>query len=62
MEGNLYAGINLTWKYTKCTCPLTMNDYINTVLIKYNHLQPKIHLLSPYKATPIIYGARAQYT
>ena len=39
-----------------------MNDYINTVLIKYNHLQPKTCRLSPYIATPIIYGTQAQYT
>ena len=39
-----------------------MNDYINTVLVIYNHLQPKMHHLSPYKATPVIYGAKMQNT
>ena len=39
-----------------------MNDCINTVLIKYNHPQHKMCCLSLYKATPIIYGAKAQYT
>eukprot|EP00804_Cyclotella_cryptica_P017724 CCRYP_001164-RA/>CCRYP_001164-RA protein AED:0.37 eAED:0.27 QI:0/0/0/1/0.33/0.25/4/0/1265 len=61
-KGDLYAGINLTWDYAKRTCRLSMEDYINTVLTKYNHRQPKRPVLSPYKAAPITYGAKIQYT
>ena len=61
-KGDLYAGINLTWDYTKRTCRLSMEDYIDTVLTKYNHQKPKRPVLSPYKAAPITYGAKIQYT
>jgi hypothetical protein len=39
-----------------------MEDYIDTVLAKYNHQRPKKPVLSPYKAAPISYGAKVQYT
>ncbi|KAL7501874.1 hypothetical protein ACHAXN_000047, partial [Cyclotella atomus] len=39
-----------------------MEDYIDTVLTKYNHQRPKKPVLSPYKAAPISYGAKVQYT
>jgi hypothetical protein len=61
-NGDLYAGINLAWNYSKRTCRLSMADYIETVLTKYNHQRPRRPILSPYKAAPIIYGATAQYT
>jgi hypothetical protein len=56
-KGNLYSRINLEWNYTSRTC-----QYIDTVLTKYNHQRPKKPVLSPYKATPISYGAKVQYT
>jgi hypothetical protein len=61
-NGDLYSGINLNWDYIKRTCRLSMEDYIDTVLTKYNHQQPKKPVLSPYKATPISYGAKVQYS
>eukprot|EP00804_Cyclotella_cryptica_P029094 CCRYP_005281-RA/>CCRYP_005281-RA protein AED:0.19 eAED:0.20 QI:0/0/0/0.71/0.16/0/7/0/1210 len=61
-KGDLYAGINLAWNYSNRTCRLSMEDYIDTVLTKYNHQRPKQPVLSPYKAAPIIYGAKVQYT
>eukprot|EP00956_Cyclotella_meneghiniana_P023402 scaffold45578_cov41-Cyclotella_meneghiniana.AAC.1 len=62
-DGDLYARIsNLDWNYTKRTCRLSMEDYIDTVLTKYNHQRPKKPVLSPYKAAPIVYGAKVQYS
>eukprot|EP00804_Cyclotella_cryptica_P000823 CCRYP_001070-RA/>CCRYP_001070-RA protein AED:0.36 eAED:0.36 QI:0/-1/0/1/-1/1/1/0/335 len=61
-QGNLYAGINLDWNYTNRTCRLTMDNYIATVLSKYNHPTPKKRQLFPSKAAPIIYGATTQLT
>jgi hypothetical protein len=52
----------LIWDYTKCTYPLAMEDYIDTILTKYNHQRPKKPVLSPYIAAPISYGAKVQYT
>jgi hypothetical protein len=61
-KGDLYAGINLAWNYKKRTCRLSMEEYIATVLFKYNHPKPKKRQLSPSKAAPIIYGAKTQLT
>eukprot|EP00804_Cyclotella_cryptica_P009897 CCRYP_014166-RA/>CCRYP_014166-RA protein AED:0.44 eAED:0.44 QI:0/-1/0/1/-1/1/1/0/170 len=61
-KGDLYAGINLAWNYSNRTCRLSMEDYIDAVLTKYIHQRPKRPVLSPYKAAPIIYGAKIQYT
>jgi hypothetical protein len=61
-KGNLYSGINLDWNYSKRTCRLSMEDYIETVLTKYNHKRPKKPVLSPYKAAVINYGAKIQYS
>eukprot|EP00804_Cyclotella_cryptica_P006569 CCRYP_021175-RA/>CCRYP_021175-RA protein AED:0.46 eAED:0.46 QI:0/-1/0/1/-1/1/1/0/211 len=61
-KGDLYAGINLAWNYSNRTCCLSMDDYIETVLTKYNHQRPKRPVLSPYKAAPIIYGTKVLYT
>ena len=61
-NGDLYAGINLVWNYKKRTCRLTMDEYIATVLLKYNHPIPKKRQLSPSKAAPINFGAKTQFT
>jgi hypothetical protein len=61
-KGDLYSGINLDWNYSKRTCRLSMEDYIETVLTKYNHKHPKRPVLSPYKAAVINYGAKIQYS
>jgi hypothetical protein len=53
-KGDLYSGINLEWNYTARTCRLSMEDYIDTILTKYNHQQPKKPVLP--------YGAKVQYT
>eukprot|EP00804_Cyclotella_cryptica_P016130 CCRYP_004246-RA/>CCRYP_004246-RA protein AED:0.35 eAED:0.35 QI:0/0/0/0.75/1/1/4/0/1339 len=61
-KGDLYAGINLAWNYSARSCRLTMKEYIATLLFKYNHPPPKKRQLSPFKATPIVYGAKTQFS
>eukprot|EP00804_Cyclotella_cryptica_P017822 CCRYP_001229-RA/>CCRYP_001229-RA protein AED:0.18 eAED:0.18 QI:0/0/0/0.66/1/1/3/0/737 len=61
-KGDLYAGINLAWNYSARSCRLTMKEYIGTLLFKYNHPPPKKRQLSPFKATPIVYGAKTQFS
>jgi hypothetical protein len=39
-----------------------MEEYIATVLFKYNHQMPEKRQLSPPKAAPIIYGDETQLT
>ena len=60
-EVDLYTGINLKWDYTHSTFCLTMDDYIADLRLKWNHPNPKKRQLSPYKHTPILYGAKIQY-
>ena len=60
-KGDLYAGINLTWDYTKRTCRLSMEDYIAELRAKFNHPDPKKPQHSPHRHTPIVYGAKVQY-
>eukprot|EP00804_Cyclotella_cryptica_P024748 CCRYP_001721-RA/>CCRYP_001721-RA protein AED:0.42 eAED:0.42 QI:0/-1/0/1/-1/1/1/0/149 len=55
------SGINLEWNYTKCTCRLTMQEYIANVLTKYVHPHPKKPVLLPYKAATISFGTKVQY-
>ncbi|KAL7489592.1 hypothetical protein ACHAW6_015259 [Cyclotella cf. meneghiniana] len=61
-QGNLYSGINLHWDYIKHNCHLTMHNYIDTVLTKYNHSPPRKPVISPFKATPITFGVKVQHT
>ena len=64
-KGDLYSGINLQWNYhpahTKKNVHLTMYNYISNLLIKFTHPNPKKPQHSPYKHTPILYGAKIQY-
>eukprot|EP00804_Cyclotella_cryptica_P024923 CCRYP_011831-RA/>CCRYP_011831-RA protein AED:0.37 eAED:0.37 QI:0/0/0/1/1/1/2/0/402 len=58
--GTKFAGIDITWDYTKRTFRLTMDTYITTLLLKYNHPQPCIPQHAPHKHREIIYGAKEQ--
>ena len=44
-EGTKFAGIDLSWNYhahhADRTCRISMKDYIDKVLLKYNHPFPK---------------------
>ncbi|KAL7475945.1 hypothetical protein ACHAW6_001837 [Cyclotella cf. meneghiniana] len=61
-EGNMYSGINFAWDYTKHTCQLTMNDYINTVsssttiqsqkLAAFHHTKPPPSSMAPRHNLP----------
>ena len=58
--GTKYAGIDITWDYTNRTCRLTMDHYIDTLLLKYNHPRPKKPQHAPHKHREIVYGAKEQ--
>ena len=60
-KGDLYTLINLKWDYTQRTFRLTMGNYISDLCLKWNHPDPKKCQISPYKHTPIRYGANIQY-
>eukprot|EP00804_Cyclotella_cryptica_P006732 CCRYP_015694-RA/>CCRYP_015694-RA protein AED:0.28 eAED:0.29 QI:0/0/0/1/0.5/0.33/3/0/447 len=58
--GTKFAGIDITWDYTKRTCRLTMDTYISTLLLKYNHPGPCKPQHAPNEHREIIYGAKEQ--
>jgi hypothetical protein len=60
MEGTKFAGINIKWDYVCRRCGISMDGYIDNLLIKYVHARPKKPRLSPYKCTPIAYGINTQ--
>jgi hypothetical protein len=59
-EVSKFAGIDLKWDYDKRTCRLTMDGYINEVLIRYGHPKPTKPQHSPHKHRKIVYSANAQ--
>ena len=60
--GSQFAGINLTWDYPKRTCCLSIKNYIKNLLLKWCHTIPSRPQHSPFRHTPIIYGAKQQFT
>ena len=65
-EGGKFAGIDLNWDYnsdhTKRTCRLSMDGYIDKLIIKYNHTIPTKPQLSPHSHREIVYGTKEQLT
>jgi hypothetical protein len=59
--GTVYSGITLKWDYDKRTCDISIPGYVNNMLNKFQHDNPKTpqHKLSKY-ITPV-YGAKMQY-
>jgi len=58
--GSKFAGIDIKWDYSKRTCRLTMQGYINDILLKYNHAAPSTPQHAPHIHRPIVYGAKEQ--
>jgi hypothetical protein len=58
--GSKFAGIDIAWDYTKRTCRLTMDNYIDTLLIKYNHPRPKKPQHTPHAHREIVFGTKEQ--
>ena len=52
-EGKKFVGIDLEWDYTEQhsnrTCCISMNGYIDKLLIKYGHPRPCKPQISPHK-------------
>ena len=61
-DGKKYIGMDLEWDYTKRTCRLTMDGYVEAVLQKYGHPKPTKPQPSPHKHKPIVYGQQTQET
>ena len=65
-EGEKFAGIDLALyyndKHANRTYRISMNGYIEKVLLKYVQSRPSKAQLSPYKHREVIYGAKDQLT
>ena len=61
-SGSRFAGIDITWDYSKRTCCLSIKNYIKNLLLKWGHTIPSKPQPSPFRHAPIIYGAKQQYT
>ena len=65
-RGGGVAGIYLAWDYNdqhaNRTCRISMNGYIEKVLLKYGHPRPIKSQLSPHKHCELIYCAKEQLT
>ena len=56
----LYWGIKLDWEYKKKTVGLSIQGYINTVILKYHHILPKTSQNAPHKWNCTQYGVQVQ--
>jgi hypothetical protein len=59
--GTIYSGITLKWDYDKHTCDISMPGYVNNVLNKFQHDNPKTPQHTPSKYVTPVYGAKMQY-
>jgi hypothetical protein len=59
--GTVYSGITLKWDYDKRTCDISMPGYVNNVLNKFQHENPKTPQHTPSKYITPVYGAKMQY-
>ena len=62
MAGDKFAGISVKWDSIHRRCRLSMPGYIDNLLLKVKHRRPSKPRLSPYKCSPISYGAKTQFT
>jgi hypothetical protein len=59
--GTVYYGITLKWDYDKRTCDISMPGYVNNVLNKFQHDNPKAPHHTPSQYITLVYGAKMQY-
>jgi hypothetical protein len=59
--GNVYSGITLKWDYDERTCNISMPGYVNNVLNKFQHDNPKTPQHTPSKYVTPVYGEKMQY-
>jgi hypothetical protein len=57
----VYSGMTLKWDYNKCTCDISMPEYVSNVLSKFQHDSPKHPQHTPSWYVMPVYGAKTQY-
>jgi hypothetical protein len=58
--GTKFSGIDLKWDYSKRSCRLTMDGYIQDVRTRFGHPDPIKPQHPPHKHREIVYGAKVQ--
>ena len=59
-SGRIFLGVYLYWYYTKLTVTLSMTNYVNKALSRFQHKKPKHDQHSPHPHTTPNYGAKIQ--
>ena len=60
-EGSIFCGIHLNWNYQQGEVTLSMPNYVNKALQRFNHQSPTRPQHSPHPYTTPNYGAKVQY-
>jgi hypothetical protein len=60
-EGRRYLGITLDWDYKNCEVHLSMPEYVERALARFNHPMPDKPQHQPHQHTIPTYGATVQY-
>ena len=60
--GALFCGITIDWDYAACTCDISMPKFLQTDLLKLQHMAPKRSQHAPHSWAKPTYGAHVQYT
>ena len=61
-EGTKYVGLHLNWDYVNRTVDISMPNYIEKALQRFEHPPPKSPQHSPHSWTKPNYGAKQQMT
>ena len=61
-EGKRYLGLTLDWDYVLQQVHLSMPDYVPDALTRFRRERPRKFQNAPHASTPIIYGAKQQFT
>ena len=60
-EGKLYLVLDLDWDYEKLEVHLSMLNYVDDALKRFNHKKPRNPQEQPYPHTKPVYGAKSQF-
>ena len=59
--GSLFCGLTIDWDYASRTCDISMPEYLQTALLKFQHPTPKRPQHAPHFWAKPTYGAQVQY-
>ena len=60
--GSLFCGLTIDWDYAARTCDISMPEYLQAALLKFQHPAPKRPQHAPHYWSKPTYGAQVQYS